>query len=473
MVDYSKLYQSMKGSAPIGCVEILSLMNISATDYINKLSLFYPWSKSELYKYGEYLNWSFISENESIEWNEELIQSFDSYLFFSRDNGVYPEVCGLSANKAIPFTKQLIWKYKDKWDWTALTDNPSISWTEKLLDEFKDYWSWEVYEFAGNIGLSRNENLPWSIDLIEKFKDKWFWSELSSNPALPWSMKLLELYMDRWDWSGHYGYSGLSVNPSPIVRKLLLTHYSDQIEWQFFCKPLSLPITSQKQTSIEQLTICDIYSIVQDKKTFLEELKKLSFFEYFNDNRNLDWKILFASNVLLFKDMNKQDKCNMLYGYAETLSDKLANKLGFDMREESFYKYVKTIKDVGIIDTRLEDFVAEKVRTLSDAFYKDVQELDVLYIEKNINTLEPLRFCKNLKFIVFDGYWISKYNFRDFSPLKHMPSIYVWHNSGDTRIEKSFLDYTNIKSFSNIRYSESVNDPWADFCNEIIKFSNE
>ena len=277
MVDISRIHQILKGSAyKVYTEKILSLMNLSATDYIDRLSLFYPWSKGELLRYGEYLNWSYISENESIEWNDDLIQSYDTKLFFETSNGIYPEVCGLSANKAVPFTKQLITKYKDKWDWTALTDNPSIHWSEELLNEFHDYWAWEMFEFAGNIGLSRSENLPWSIGLIEKFKDKWFWGELSCNPALPWSSNLLELYKDKWEWGSHYGHGGLSMNPSPIVRNLLLTHHIEMIDWEFFCKPFLIPKVAQREPSIEQITVCDVFSIQQDKITFLEELKELS-----------------------------------------------------------------------------------------------------------------------------------------------------------------------------------------------------
>ena len=96
--------------------------------------------------------------------------------------------------------------------------------------------------------------------------------------------------------------------------------------------------------------------------------------------------------------------------------------------------------------------------------------MDILYIEKNVENLEPLRYCKNLKFLVFDGYWIAKYKFKDFTPLKHLQNVYVWHNSGDTRIDNSFSEYTNIDSFNNIRYSESADDPWSDFCDEVTKF---
>ena len=200
-----------------------------------------------------------------------------------------------------------------------------------------------------------------------------------------------------------------------------------------------------------------------------DDIDKLSCIEFINDKKNIDWKIILAENIMLFSDMSKNEKCEMLFGYAESLSDSLTAKLGFDKSEESFYKYVETSEN-GIVDKRLDKYVAQKYQILDEKFYNELQKLDILYIEKNVENLEPLRYCKNLKFLVFDGYWIAKYKFKDFTPLKHLQNVYVWHNSGDTRIDNSFSEYTNINSFNNIRYSESADDPWSDFCDEVTKF---
>lgn len=200
-----------------------------------------------------------------------------------------------------------------------------------------------------------------------------------------------------------------------------------------------------------------------------DDIDKLSCIEFINDKKNIDWKIILAENIMLFSDMSKNEKCEMLFGYAESLSDSLTAKLGFDKSEESFYKYVETSEN-GIVDKRLDKYVAQKYQILDEKFYNELQKLDILYIEKNVENLEPLRYCKNLKFLVFDSYWIAKYKFKDFTPLKHLQNVYIWHNSGDTRIDNSFSEYTNIDSFNNIRYSESADDPWSDFCDEVTKF---
>jgi len=84
--------------------------------------------------------------------------------------------------------------------------------------------------------LSLNTRLPWDEHLIDKFADRWFWGELSSNPSLPWSKELLLKYYDRWTWDRHFGYWGLSINPSPIVKQLLIKYFPDKIDYEYFNK---------------------------------------------------------------------------------------------------------------------------------------------------------------------------------------------------------------------------------------------
>lgn len=41
-------------------------------------------------------------------------------------------------------------------------------------------------------------------------------------------------YYDRWTWDGHFGLWGLSINPSPVVKELLLKHFPDKIDYKYF-----------------------------------------------------------------------------------------------------------------------------------------------------------------------------------------------------------------------------------------------
>lgn len=242
--------------------DISTLINLSPDFVLNSLSQFYPWSFKQLMQFQKFLSWEHLSKNEKIKWNLRMIDFFRELLDFGRSGG-------LSMNRSVPFTLELIDEYREKWDWTYLSDNPNIPWSIQILDKYQDLWAWESYEFAGNIGLSSNIYLPWDEQLIEKFKDKWFWGELSSNPALPWSLDLIKKYESLWTFDGHYGHWGLSVNPSPKVREILQTYYPERIDKEY-CKP-SL-VCYYEETPAEDRIINSILSVFSENIDSAEDV---------------------------------------------------------------------------------------------------------------------------------------------------------------------------------------------------------
>ncbi len=42
-----------------------------------------------------------------------------------------------------------------------------------------------------------NTNLPWSLELIEKYKENWDWECLFINKAIPWSLQILEMFKSK------------------------------------------------------------------------------------------------------------------------------------------------------------------------------------------------------------------------------------------------------------------------------------
>lgn len=57
---------------------------------------------------------------------------------------------------------------------------------EELIERFEDKWDY-------NDSLPKNEAIPWSIELISKYKNKWGWDLFSSNKSLPWSIELFDM----------------------------------------------------------------------------------------------------------------------------------------------------------------------------------------------------------------------------------------------------------------------------------------
>ena len=162
--------------------------------FIKLISTFYPLPEYLINMYKDRWIWMDsnshrkfgLSMNKSLLWSMELIEKFkDKWNWYD-----------LSCNPILPWTVELFEKYKDKWNFHALSGNNSFPFSEKILIQHEDKWNWG--------SLSSNTSLPWSMELIEKYKYRWNWNfqqfSLSGNPSLPWSWQLVEKYKDEWGW---------------------------------------------------------------------------------------------------------------------------------------------------------------------------------------------------------------------------------------------------------------------------------
>ena len=71
----------------------------------------------------------------------------------------------MSRNKKLPWSFNLIEKYKDRWEWFYLSGNEKLQWNESWIEKFKEKLNWNE--------LGRNANIFWSVELIETYMDKW------------------------------------------------------------------------------------------------------------------------------------------------------------------------------------------------------------------------------------------------------------------------------------------------------------
>jgi hypothetical protein len=74
--------------------------------------------------------------------------------------------------------------------------------------------------------------LPWSRELLAHYEDRWDWDYLSNNPGLPWSIELLDDYKDRWNWDflraePFFLYIDIARNPCPLKQLFSLLQDSD------------------------------------------------------------------------------------------------------------------------------------------------------------------------------------------------------------------------------------------------------
>ena len=91
------------------------------------------------------------------------------------------------------WSETLLEKWQDKVDWNAISENIKIQWTIPMIQKFKNRIDWDKFSrYAETETLTEN--------VIDAFKDKWNWSELSENSNLELTFEFLDKYADRLDW---------------------------------------------------------------------------------------------------------------------------------------------------------------------------------------------------------------------------------------------------------------------------------
>ncbi len=268
--------------------QIIDLFVAHPDFFIRQVSQFYPLNEIQLEKYS--LNWYLISRNTRIAWSEELISNWEGWDWQNlRDNKAIPEklislfdefentktevkyseswfskniseLMDLSRISNVPWSLELIQKYKTEWNWKALSFNPSLPWSLELIEEFKEKWDWE--------SLSLNWGISWSEELINKYSDKWDWERISkADFSTELSELFIEKYINKWDWKllsqnkslplsisfiekyrNYIDWKGLSSNPSPKWSIQIIEKYKDHLDW----KMLSLNIPIWNEVFIEK-----------------------------------------------------------------------------------------------------------------------------------------------------------------------------------------------------------------------------
>lgn len=254
-----------------------------------------PWSNNFIQKYKDYWDWEELCANEKLPWNKEFIQMNMSILLENHNYIV------LSNNQGLNWTEELIslfddgttrakesqilshdqickgifnkngkkvqpqntnydlnWKYHLKiiygeellnnldegeicWscvcrqirkvdndflvknnsriDWCALSENNNCL-TVEIIDLFKDKLIWSI--------LSCNENLPWSVEFIDQYNDLWNWQYLSTNNGIPWTEEIIDTFIDKWYWKS---VMSLSSNPNLPISVGFINKYKDYIDF--------------------------------------------------------------------------------------------------------------------------------------------------------------------------------------------------------------------------------------------------
>ena len=94
-------------------------------------------------------------------------------------------------SRDIPWTEELLERYKDKLDWEAVCNNSDIHWNVAMLEKFRNLIDWTAFSNTRQVSLLTPE-------IVGQFKACWDWTVLSSNEELP--LETIEAMADCINW---------------------------------------------------------------------------------------------------------------------------------------------------------------------------------------------------------------------------------------------------------------------------------
>jgi hypothetical protein len=177
-----------------------------------------PWGEEILEYFAHRWDWYSLSSNAAIPFTDELIKKFGDRWIYS---------C-MSMNEQLVSDEKLPWLQS----FTEI-DYECLSWTKKdftlaFLEEHEKLFDWNY--------LTTNEYLPWSLQLIERFKDRWQFAQLAENPKIPWTLNFIEQHEDLWNWGGDkpgifVGSGGISSNEGIPWTFDFIDRYFKRLSW--------------------------------------------------------------------------------------------------------------------------------------------------------------------------------------------------------------------------------------------------
>ena len=164
-------------------------------ELIDKLSPF--WKKAEK-KSSEHTvsPWKGLCSNPSVPWTNKLIKKYQKS--FLRPFGIHWEE--LSRNPNLPWQEEnFLEQFKEKWNWDLLSVNNGVGFTEEQIEKYKDQFTWDSGS-GSNQNIASNSNLPWSVELIKKYKHKWHWWSLLRNTGVNWTEEMISEFEENIIW---------------------------------------------------------------------------------------------------------------------------------------------------------------------------------------------------------------------------------------------------------------------------------
>lgn len=296
--------------------------------FVWMVSEFYAFKPGEIEKHFKQLDVRLLSNNYYSEWDAERIRMFKDELYwplFSVSCRNFADVdlidqflneiiwesidncdvcCGLSSNPKVQWTEELIAKYENKIDFTALSYIETVPWTETLIDKYIDRWDWR--------NLSYQPNLPWTEQLISKYEDHWDWGFIELNENIPWTVSLVEKYFHRFN---HLGSTAFETNEVLISDVKIIEEFADYLCWHTISRNPNLPwyeenLLERWKDRIDWQSVAFNEFLLKDRTFFEKNLhrwlvKPEYSFDLLSYNTSLPWSIQFIDRFIDYWNWEK------------------------------------------------------------------------------------------------------------------------------------------------------------------------
>lgn len=278
---------------------ILFLINHPAY-FLGSISSHYTFTKGQLKKYSDVLDWTKISANENINWEVNILDEFQDYIIWDT----------LTTNPSVFVDKSLLDNFSEKIDWygndnyygDSITANEGIYWDNETIEKYADKINFEK--------LSISTNVDWSETLLDKYIDKWNFTELAHNESIPWSLEMFEKYLDE----SYFFYFGVQTNKSLITFEMV-EKYNHLLDWHNISLNPNLPWVEKDLLNYWDEKIvwtgiaCNKFLFDNDKNFFQKHCDKWQqiineVLGYFSGNETFPWSKLLIEKYKLSLDWN-------------------------------------------------------------------------------------------------------------------------------------------------------------------------
>lgn len=253
----------------------------------NQQSRSYPFSKEQLVMYQDFLNWNLVSQNEEIQWTEDLIKTFQDKLdwkLFTTNSAAFKDLRLLEV-----FEDRIDWLGDNEFEGGSIAMNYGLPWD---LDFLKKYESRINF-----IKLSSNEAIPWTEEILDQYRERWYLDDLAFNKGIPWNLKLFEKYL-----SNRITEMGFYLNPRITQEIEIIEKYSELVDWVYVFSNPNLPWEEERllerwKSRLDWYGIAlNPYFFKMDSEFFyknLERWEESNAFPALSANEALPWSIDF------------------------------------------------------------------------------------------------------------------------------------------------------------------------------------